>query len=288
MRMITKFLSARKGMVAPEAAPDPDRPSIAPAGSRRGLAIAAAAVGAIVLAAIGGVAMISADSASPPQEARAETAAASTEAPESRAGDPTVDEAPEIAATRPDLSAELEGQVEGAAAVPPEESGDEAVRGPDRAEAFAEEVRAADATARMAVPDAPGAEALLSPDMGITAAVPPRVADPARLDVPVAETEAEVAALEEIQQRANAAALSAELNEEVIVEPVDPAPILRPATVREYVNLRADPDMDADVLTVVPADAAIEAEQPCESWCAVRFGEQRGYIFADFIRGDQP
>ena len=59
-------------------------------------------------------------------------------------------------------------------------------------------------------------------------------------------------------------------------------PDLTPATVTEYVNLRDGPDDEAEVLTVVPAKAAIEAETDC-GWCTVVYKGQRGYIYKNFI-----
>lgn len=102
--------------------------------------------------------------------------------------------------------------------------------------------------------------------------------------VPVAETEEEVAALEEIQRR--------EVEDDV--GPPSPemtasfrqqAPSMRPATTTRYVNLRAGPDDGAQVLAVVPERAAIDAEEDC-GWCEVTYQGRSGYIYKSFIRYD--
>lgn len=77
------------------------------------------------------------------------------------------------------------------------------------------------------------------------------------------------------------AALSGASAEEEEAEP-EVASNLQPATTAQYVNMRAGPADDADVITVVPANAAIEAETDCR-WCEVSYNGQKGYIFQSFI-----
>lgn len=62
----------------------------------------------------------------------------------------------------------------------------------------------------------------------------------------------------------------------------DVASDLQPAKANQYVNMRAAPADDASVITVVPANAAIEAETDCR-WCEVSYDGQKGYIFQSFI-----
>ncbi len=57
---------------------------------------------------------------------------------------------------------------------------------------------------------------------------------------------------------------------------------LEPARAKEYVNMRAAPSDDADVVAVVPANASIEAEVDCR-WCEVSYDGKTGYIFQRFI-----
>lgn len=104
-------------------------------------------------------------------------------------------------------------------------------------------------------------------------------------DIEIAETEAEVLAIEERLSAAGAAYF------ELPQEPDDPfeAAIsdevpLPPARTNQWVNMRAGPDNDAEILTVVPFDAEIGAEADCRSWCEVVYEGQRGYIYQSFIR----
>lgn len=109
------------------------------------------------------------------------------------------------------------------------------------------------------------------------------------LDVQVAETEADVAKLE---------AATGMLDQVPEPESVQPAasnvapgtklaavsqPDLKPAKVTKYVNLRDGPADEAQVLTVVPANADVDAEANC-GWCTVVYKGQRGYIYKNFIR----
>lgn len=107
--------------------------------------------------------------------------------------------------------------------------------------------------------------------------------------VPVAETEDEIAALEEAQRSALVAELapsspgdtpSAQPGTTASVQPQSTPK--RPAIARRYVNLRAAPNDDADVLLVVPALAEIEAQDDCR-WCEVTYDGRIGYIFTNFI-----
>jgi Bacterial SH3 domain len=51
----------------------------------------------------------------------------------------------------------------------------------------------------------------------------------------------------------------------------------------KYVNLRAGPDNDATVLTIVPANAEILAQADCSHWCSVVYDGRQGYIYKSFI-----
>jgi acetylornithine deacetylase/succinyl-diaminopimelate desuccinylase-like protein len=97
--------------------------------------------------------------------------------------------------------------------------------------------------------------------------------------VAVAETAEELLALEAIQQReveADLAEPSAETT--AAVPPVSKVA----AKATAWVNLRAGPSDDAEVLMVVPALADIEAEAAC-NWCAVSYDGREGFIYKTFI-----
>jgi len=119
-----------------------------------------------------------------------------------------------------------------------------------------------------------------------TAAIPRAFpADPttAAPDVPVAETDDEIAALEERQAEENREVLgdaAPEGGEENAAVPVPAG--MRPATVTSAVNLRAGPDNDAEVVKVLPERAAIQAEADC-GWCRVSHDGTTGYVYKSFI-----
>lgn len=111
--------------------------------------------------------------------------------------------------------------------------------------------------------------------------------------VEIAETEADVAALEErMAAETPVAEPEAEPNQQVAA--LDPSPegaatsgprgeAVSPATAAKYVNLRAGPDNDASVIAVVPAGAPILAQDGCRFWCAVVHDGKAGYIYNTFI-----
>ncbi|WP_136660120.1 SH3 domain-containing protein [Nitratireductor sp. XY-223] len=108
--------------------------------------------------------------------------------------------------------------------------------------------------------------------------VPPDVA------VEVAETEAEIAEMEQ-----KMAALDAE-NFNVTRQPAlleEAAPATGSGMVkskaRKWVNLRAEPNNTAAVVDIVPAKATILADQNCTRWCGVVYKGQKGYIYRTFI-----
>lgn len=100
--------------------------------------------------------------------------------------------------------------------------------------------------------------------------------------VPVAETEDEIARLEAMQQSAISGLVEAQAQDEDTAA-IEQEPSLRAAVASAAVNLRAAPRDDADVLLIVPAKSALEAEPDCESWCAVSYDGRSGYIYKDFL-----
>ena len=114
--------------------------------------------------------------------------------------------------------------------------------------------------------------------------------------VDVAESEEEVAALEAkmaAEGAAGFAAPDAQADRTAAVVPADKpetprgprGEALAPAKAAKYVNLRAGPDNDAEVLAIVPAKADLLAEENCRHWCAVVHEGRAGYIYRTFIAG---
>ena len=97
------------------------------------------------------------------------------------------------------------------------------------------------------------------------------------IDVQVAETETEVAMLEQQTGMIDGATATA------AQATAGPLPDLRPAKVVKYANLRDGPADEAKVIVVVPANAEIEAEVDC-NWCTVVYKGQRGYMYKNLIR----
>ena len=97
--------------------------------------------------------------------------------------------------------------------------------------------------------------------------------------VAVAETVEELLALEAIQEREVEADLGTPSEE--ITAAIDPVSKTA-AKATTWVNLRAGPSDDAEVLMVVPGLAPIEAESGC-NWCAVSYDGREGYIYKNFI-----
>ncbi|MBO6717469.1 MAG: SH3 domain-containing protein [Rhizobiaceae bacterium] len=99
--------------------------------------------------------------------------------------------------------------------------------------------------------------------------------------VAVADTVEEVLALEEIQRREVEADLASVSDEQTaaIANTVGPKVAAKATT---WVNLRAGPADDAEVLLVVPGSADIEAQTGC-NWCAVTYDGREGYIYKNFI-----
>lgn len=107
-----------------------------------------------------------------------------------------------------------------------------------------------------------------------------------RPDVEIAETEAEIAALEAIQQQEvqeDIGVPEAETAVAAVEEPATEETVSRRAArTTGYVNMRAQGSDDAEVLMVVPAQARIEAEADC-NWCSVVHDGRSGYIYRTFI-----
>ncbi|MBD0414185.1 SH3 domain-containing protein [Oryzicola mucosus] len=144
---------------------------------------------------------------------------------------------------------------------------------------------------------------------GLTEPASERLAIPDGLrgtvDVQVAESEAEVAMLETstgmtdetapAPDTATVASVAPNSAEPVVTvepqaaartpvqAPTGPLPALKPAKSTQAVKLRAGPADEAGVITILPANAAIQAEADCQ-WCTVVYNGKRGYIYKNFIR----
>lgn len=102
--------------------------------------------------------------------------------------------------------------------------------------------------------------------------------------VEIAESEDEIIALERklTAEGAEHFNLPDASQEKPVSSPVQQA--LQTRQTAKYVNLRAGPDNDADVLTVVPARTELLAETGCVHWCAAVYQGQKGYIYKTFFR----
>lgn len=120
-----------------------------------------------------------------------------------------------------------------------------------------------------------------TPDPARTASILAAIPDPEALlpKVDVAETEREIAALEAIQRREVEADVGAPAQQATASLETEN---MRAATTTNYVNMRASANDDAEIIQVVPALAAIEAEDDC-NWCAVVYEGRTGYIYRSFI-----
>ncbi|MDI6027890.1 hypothetical protein QBK99_17005 [Corticibacterium sp. UT-5YL-CI-8] len=144
---------------------------------------------------------------------------------------------------------------------------------------------------------------------GLTEPAAERLAIPGGLrgtvDVQVAESEADVAMLEASTGMTDESAPAPDTDTVASVEPntdellavtepqaavrtpvqapAGPLPALKPAKATQAVKLRAGPADEAGVITVLPANATIQAEADCQ-WCTVVYNGQRGYVYKTFIR----
>lgn len=99
--------------------------------------------------------------------------------------------------------------------------------------------------------------------------------------VPVAESEEDILALEEMQRQENAMLIAAIGNSGA----GNAAAGGQPATVTAYVNLRDAPNNSSNVITIVPANADIESSEECPlQWCEVTYQGQSGYIYQGYVR----
>lgn len=151
----------------------------------------------------------------------------------------------------------------------------------------AEAPAAASADAAVTPPPSPSpAAAANNPatDTQQTAAIPRTLLSPTALGVTVqvAETDEDLIALEEAQMQEVEADLAEPSPEATAAIDAPQGAAMRAAITTRYVNMRAGPEDDAEVLRVVPALAEIDAEADC-GWCSVTYEGQSGYIYRSFI-----
>lgn len=110
-------------------------------------------------------------------------------------------------------------------------------------------------------------------DRTFTAAIAPRAIKPEPAPLPVVTAPQAVDGVGE-----QAAVAAAEMSEEAVPE----AAPTRTAKVTDHVNLRAGPNDESKVLTVVPAKETVEVVN-CKGWCEVEFKGRKGFIYKSFL-----
>lgn len=100
----------------------------------------------------------------------------------------------------------------------------------------------------------------------------------------IAETEAEIIELEQklTSEGAEHFKVPAQSASDSALQPTAEGMYRRQTA--KYVNLRAGPDNEADVLAIVPARTELLAQDDCIHWCAAIYLGQKGYIYKTFFR----
>lgn len=73
--------------------------------------------------------------------------------------------------------------------------------------------------------------------------------------------------------------------EDAAPEATDEPADVRTARVKTAVNMRAGPENEATVLTVLPSGAEIGLVDGCKHWCEVTYDGRRGYVYKSFLSG---
>jgi hypothetical protein len=120
-----------------------------------------------------------------------------------------------------------------------------------------------------------------------TAAISPQ-AEEGAAQVDVAESEADIAALEQAFARREAQGFALVSTGESAEPDLGGEERLSSmatgmGTVDRHVNLRAEADNDATILAVVPQNGQVAILDDCPNWCAVEYEGHQGYIFGTFI-----
>lgn len=120
----------------------------------------------------------------------------------------------------------------------------------------------------------------LAPDPIVTAAVDP-VADVETMSngvsVAVAENEVEIAALESRMAALDAAVFALQSKADTQGEPMGQG------LVTSYVNMRAGPENEAEILKVLPQNATVSVLDSCPNWCQIEHEGVRGFVYGSFV-----
>jgi hypothetical protein len=128
----------------------------------------------------------------------------------------------------------------------------------------------------------------IRPDNTLTSAIPAGET-PDTAQVAIAESQAEIAELEDRMARGGggAFALASAGGEAGPTAPEEANGLARQGIVTSFVNLRAGPDNDATILQVVPEGAMVAVLDHCPNWCAVDHEGVRGFIYGQYIDRDE-
>jgi hypothetical protein len=102
----------------------------------------------------------------------------------------------------------------------------------------------------------------------------------AAAEVAVAESEAEIAELEDRLADRDGEAFVVAAASDIAAQFGGDAP---EGTVTSYVNLRAGPENDAEILQIVPENANVTLLDHCPNWCEVEHDGVRGFIYGSFV-----
>lgn len=120
----------------------------------------------------------------------------------------------------------------------------------------------------------------LEPDRSTTTAAIDPVGDvdgQTAVAVAIAESEVEVAALE-----SRMAAQNQDVFDTAASGPVGQG------VVTSYVNLRAAPENEADILKVLPENAAVSVIDDCPNWCKVEHEGTRDFVYGSYVDRQTP
>lgn len=125
----------------------------------------------------------------------------------------------------------------------------------------------------------------LEPDRSTTTAAIDPVGDvdgQTAVAVAIAESEVEVAALESRMAAQNQDVFALSEPDTAASGPVGQG------VVTSYVNLRAAPENEADILKVLPENAAVSVIDDCPNWCEVEHEGTRGFVYGSYVDRQTP
>jgi hypothetical protein len=128
--------------------------------------------------------------------------------------------------------------------------------------------------------DADPAALDIEPDRTFTAAIrsdADRDGGPDGVPVAIAESEIEVAALETRMSDHDSAVFATTTASD------EQGQAMGQGLVKSYVNMRAGPDNEAEILKVLPENAAVSILDDCPNWCEVEHDGTRGFVFGSFV-----